>query len=365
MRKTGSLLRLLLSCAAIPAGAATSAGPSARALASAWVSGTIQYTHDVNAITSATELGTGNYVSFLGSPLPTVGSPYYVAITMTGMGDPAIAASFSTVDFLLPPGTTLYDNASWPLVCLHDGNTCAAADSPQPLSTSIWLTGGYQILRVNDPTYGPLWPIVQGHTTEFHIPVVSSAPLSGSNFLARINATDGTYNETVEPTVGVFVQAATTPTISYATPSTTSITNTSGHSVGTIFLNSLGGTYTFDLGTTTAYGLISEGSPLASGQTSVQVYDDWGPPALTPGTLYHWRLSFTPTGGTTVYGADQTFTTTGTSPTGLLPRGPGTASGRESGVDPLGRVRSATGGSGIDLSRHPASEPDPKSIEFH
>lgn len=337
---------------------------AARALANGWIEGSIAYTHDASALDGSTELGTGNFVSFLATPAPTVGTPYYLAITMTGIGDPVAGGSVSSVDFQLPSNTTLASSASYPFECQYDGANCAGTDAAQPLQASTRLPGGWQILRVLGAQYAPLWPIVQGHTTEFHIPVVSSAPLSGSTFLAQIQAIDGTYNETVQPTVGVIVGGvAAPPSISYANPSTTSITNTSGHSVGTITLNSLGGAYTFELGPTTAYGLIQEGANLASGNSSVQVYDDWGPPALLPGTLYHWRLSFTPTGGTVVQGADQTFTTTGGT-TALEARARRLAGLSRPAVDLLGRLRGPSTGSGLEIPTAPSTISNQKSLQL-
>jgi len=60
---------------------------------------------------------------------------------------------------------------------------------------------------------------------------------------------------------------------------------------------------------TASYGLIHEAVPITTPGTAWLAYDDWGPPALTPDTLYHWRFTFTPSGGSTVYGADQAFRT--------------------------------------------------------
>jgi hypothetical protein len=55
--------------------------------------------------------------------------------------------------------------------------------------------------------------------------------------------------------------------------------------------------------------LIHEAVSISSVGNAWLVWDDWGPPALTPDTLYHWRFTFTPTSGSPVYGADQTFRT--------------------------------------------------------
>jgi len=87
------------------------------------------------------------------------------------------------------------------------------------------------------------------------------------------------------------------------------VTTTSAHSEAYLYTYGAGGTGYFDLGTTTSYGLIHEMVPIAVGYTAWVAWDEWGPPALTPDTLYHWRFIFTPSGGSTVYGADQTFRT--------------------------------------------------------
>jgi hypothetical protein len=66
------------------------------------------------------------------------------------------------------------------------------------------------------------------------------------------------------------------------------------------------GTARFRLGTTTSYTLASDSlGALAAG--SWQAWDDWTPFVPVWGTTYHWTLCFTPSGGSEICGADQTF----------------------------------------------------------
>lgn len=99
------------------------------------------------------------------------------------------------------------------------------------------------------------------------------------------------------------------------TNATTAISDTTAQLNGYIDANGKDATVTFDLGTTTAYGMTS-GAGVVKGDKRALVYH----PAtgLTPGTVYHVRLRATNAKGTTV-GADQAFTTTGTAPAAPAP----------------------------------------------
>jgi hypothetical protein len=113
----------------------------------------------------------------------------------------------------------------------------------------------------------------------------------------------------------------------------------------------------FEIGTTTAYELSQDSGDVAAGSGSQDFFDDWGA-ALTPGTSYHWRVTFTPTGGTAIYGADQTFTTTGQF-TAVKSRSRETAGLSATAIDLLGRrLGGSKSGSGLELSSNPKSNSD-------
>jgi hypothetical protein len=131
---------------------------------------------------------------------------------------------------------------------------------------------------------------------------------------------DGNSSPWLRPQRGVYVFSSQ-PTIIYPTPSTTAITTTSGHSETYLCAFGATGSGYFDLGTTTSYGLIHEFTPITTPGTAWLVCDNWGPPALTPEALYHWRFTFTASEGATFYGVDQTFRTL---PDGRVTTGTGT-----------------------------------------
>ena len=97
------------------------------------------------------------------------------------------------------------------------------------------------------------------------------------------------------------------------TTSASSVTATGARLNGSVNPNGASTTYHFDYGTTTSYGSSTSTANAGSGTSSVSVNSAVN--GLTPGTLYHYRLSGTNSGGTT-NGNDVTFTA-GTPPTSL------------------------------------------------
>ena len=208
----------------------------------------------------------------------------------------------------LPPNTTPSISQTNKVYYFYDGVMLSAGESPQTLYASSYNPGAYQLLSI-DAANSYTWPIPMGRTLEIQIPVISTSALSGATLQANVWVLDGNASPWLRPQEGVYVFNSV-PAIFYPTPSTISIGAATAHSLATVYTGGLAGIGYFDLGTTTSYGMIHESVAIAAGSTSYQVWDDWGPPALARGVLYHWRFTFT-TGGTTCYGADQTFTTIG------------------------------------------------------
>ena len=90
------------------------------------------------------------------------------------------------------------------------------------------------------------------------------------------------------------------------TSAASSIGTTSARLNGSVDPNSRPTTYSFEIGTTTAYGTKTSSSSAGSGSNSTNVSKTVN--GLVPGALYHFRIVATSDAGT-VTGADRTFTT--------------------------------------------------------
>jgi hypothetical protein len=305
--------------AAPPLRAANQPAPAALTApaAFAWYDGPIDYSTIINCASIIQgfpyqEHGASAYVGFLadlnaGKPAPN--DIYYVHIVIGGLGN-SCSAMRAYPDLVLPASTSLAIDASHPVYCFYFG--APISPCPQSLPLSAYHSGAYAIPS-SDAANGNMWPIQQGRILEFQIPVKSSTALSNSLLQANVLMLDGNSSPWLLARQGVYVFSGqlAQPTISYPSPSTITVTATSGHSEAYLYTYGAGGTGYFDLGTTTSYGLIHEMVPIAAGSTAWVAWDEWGPPFpyLTPDTLYHWRFTFTPSGGSIIYGVDQTFRT--------------------------------------------------------
>jgi hypothetical protein len=112
------------------------------------------------------------------------------------------------------------------------------------------------------------------------------------------------------PDAGAYEYGSTSPTSPSApaivTTGTAAITYSGAELDGTVNPNGYSTAYHFDFGLTSTYG--SSTPALNAGAGSVAVAVNSTVSALVPGTVYHFRLVGTNTGGTTS-GTDRTFTT--------------------------------------------------------
>jgi hypothetical protein len=108
-----------------------------------------------------------------------------------------------------------------------------------------------------------------------------------------------------------FVEAASAAAPSATTGAATNVTANSARVSGTVNPNGEATTYSFQFGTTAAYGLQTNAESAGSGTQPQDVSATLT--GLTAGTTYHYRLIATNASGTTV-GADATFTTSGSPP---------------------------------------------------
>ena len=313
---------LIVSIAAMPLSvrAQTPIGPApspSRPLAPAaaqWYDGSIQYSTITNCFSIIQgvpylEDGMGTYTGFYANPeagQPSPNTVYYVHVVIAGMGN-SCSGQRAYIDLQLPSGTVPAIDGTNKVNCYYDNGALPANECPQALPSSSYNPGAYWIPST-DNAHANLWPIPQGHILEIQVPVKSSAALTNAALQANVWALDGNSSPWLHPQQGVYVFSSS-PTIIYPSPSTITATTISAHSMAYLYTFGATGTGYFDLGTTTGYGLIHEAVPIGSVGTAWLVWDDWGPPALTPDTLYHWRFTFTPTSGSPVYGPDQTFRT--------------------------------------------------------
>jgi len=291
-----------------------------------WYDGPSQYstiTNCASIIQGAPYLenGASAYVGFLADPnnaQPAPNTVYYIHVVVAGLGN-SCAGMRAYLDIGLPANTSLAIDGTNHVYCFFDNvQITPASDCPQSLPASSYNPGFYDIPST-DSAHAYLWPIPQGHFLEIQIPVRTTTALTNSALLARVWMLDGNSSPWLQPQQGVYV-FSNTPSLLYPSPSTTNIQSTTAHSEAYLYTHGLGGTGYFDLGTSTSYSLVHEAVAIPAGGNAFLAWDDWGPPALTPDTEYHWRFTFTSSSGT-IYGVDQTFRTL---PNGVAVVGSGT-----------------------------------------
>ena len=314
------LLITLIVALPLPVGAQTPIGSGTSPIgplaptAAQWYDGLIQYSTITNCVSIIQgvpyqEYGMGTYVGFYANPdagQPSPNSVYYVHVVIGGMGN-SCSGQRAYIDLALPSNTSLAIDSTNKVNCYYDNAPLPANECPQSFQLSSYNPGSYWIPSA-DNAHANLWPIPQGHILEIQVPVRSSTALTNATLQAHVWALDGNSSPWLHPQQGVYV-FSNSPTIIYPSPSTITVTSTSAHSMGYLYTFGATGTAYFDLGTTTGYGLVHEPVAITSAGTARLVWDDWGPPPLQPDTLYHWRVTFTPTSGSPVFGTDQTFRT--------------------------------------------------------
>lgn len=340
---------------AVAVAAAFSPRDDARA-ADGWFSGTIvnsiSYTCPGPIIPSQQILGIGAYTSYWtdldgGVPSgnrPRVGDVFYARINVTAVG--AACQGFGIVPTVrLPAGVSIAVDATNKLRCFFTSDfgdlgfsELSAAECPQQMVQTFDGNGQtvYSVRAPSNSVYYPAWPLACAPLSgkcgafEFWVPLVSSQEYVSTPLVTPVHAIDGWTDPWVYPQVALRVGAANR-TLGYPNPSTTAIGDTGAVSHGNLStLPGEAGTVFFDLGTTASYGLTISGAVPAGAcyPGCNDITATWT--GLTPGTLYHWRMRFVPSGGggapppddpvtSTIVGIDQTFTTTGTAPTDTTP----------------------------------------------
>ena len=327
--------RLLLILSIVVVGLVV-APPLAHAAAS-WQSGPLVEVQDSNCITGQIEYEAGTYLSYFADPAnpPQVGQVYYVALDIAGIGD-TCSGAYGSFELSMPSGTAPAISAANPVRCYLKPRTSntytnVAGNCPQSLQVG---PHGYYLNPTN--TNPPFWPVVQGDAVEVQVPVVSSAPLNGTDqFHAFVQLADGETDPFMAPSLLAIVNPSGSQNVSgtnkqigivYANPTITGQTTNGNSTVNANFLgyvenNSNPGTAYAELAKADAAGdctspvlfnptIKSNVASLQNPQT--QITGTWT--TLYPGGAYCFRIVATVSSGPqagTYYGNWQYFATQG------------------------------------------------------
>ncbi len=253
------------------------------------------------------EYGAGTFVGYYADPangIPSPNSVYYIRVVIAGLGN-ACSGMRAYFELQLPTFTTFAVDGINKIICLYDNAPLIASDCPQTVHNSSYNPGASAYLSV-DAVNAYTWPIPQGHILEVRFPVRSSSALTNSALRANVWMLDGNSSPWLYAQTGVYV-FSNQSNVFYPSVSTTQITSSSAYSVAYLYATGAGTAY-FDLGTTPAYGILSDSLSI-SGAGSWKAWDDWLPYVFQPDTTYHWRLRFVPNVGSPIYGNDQSFHT--------------------------------------------------------
>ncbi|MCU1395506.1 MAG: hypothetical protein JWM34_3934 [Ilumatobacteraceae bacterium] len=292
--------------------------------AAQWNDGVTKYSTVVNCpsqIQNApyTESGAAAYVGFIGNTStgePYPGEVYYVHVVVYGLGNPC-SGQRAQVEFTPPSNTTPAISAANKVYCFADGHS-DPAECPQTLGAGSF--GGAYWIPAPTAQPGRSWPLPQGHSWEFQIPVVSSTSFTNGTMHGYVTLADGNASPTLQPTSFVGVYAKTPEVVS---PSVTTFTvanwpatqtSTTVKTVGTVNPYGVGGSTWFDLltgpGGSVTY---ADGpAPVAAGSTGPwSTTENWVLPGhpLVASHAYYFRVRYVTSAGTTITGPQQSFTT--------------------------------------------------------
>jgi uncharacterized repeat protein (TIGR01451 family) len=314
---------------------------AAREASANWADGALTYTETPNCVSVIQgkpyiENLTMESVGYGGNFTlpPKVGEIYYARLMVGTPGNPC-AGPYVHVELGLPKNTEFAVDAAHPIECWMQNPT---ADPPRPYaqitdgscptqpSLGFYGSGFYSFdtSPVGSWEGGP-WPLATGATLYLYVPVITRAPLggmadTGAMLVGAIRAIEGDMNPWDGPQYGwnglsapssgpyQWITVLNNPaSVAYA--ATTGITASTAHVSGTLTHHAAKGSVYVDMGTTAGYGYTLGPFSAPVADTAPITADYTG---LTSGTTYHWRIRFVRVDGVITYGADQTFTTTGT-----------------------------------------------------
>ena len=140
-------------------------------------------------------------------------------------------------------------------------------------------------------------------TTDTSVSSVLTGLTPDTFYYFRLTATNS--SGTTDGSSGVFMTVAASNAV---TSAATTLTATSATLNGAVNPGGVTSTYSFQYGTTAAYGQVTPTLSAGAGTTAVE--ETAAITGLSPGTTYHYRVVLT-AGTATSFGSDETFTTVG------------------------------------------------------
>lgn len=330
---TGKLRRLHLRWVAVavvgivvagsaPAGAIGSSG--------GFFDGRIVYSSITNCVSIIqgapyNEFGAGTYVGAYADPdeappVPGVSQTFYMHVVVYGLGN-SCAGQYFVPSIDLPSGVSF--DTSAPILCFTKyGQATSLSDCPQWGNTAASPYGGDLMYLSTDTAHAQTWPLPTGGFWEFRFPITSTGPQTGAQLGSYVKMFDGNSSPTLHATSYLYVFGpSAAPALMYDSPSTLAApflpssstpTNAGIYSVANYFTYGVGGTGSFQIGTSPGSYPQQVVFSLPAGTNSWQVSTDWNEPgisALVPGATYYWRATFDPDGSAgIVVGGQQQFT---------------------------------------------------------
>jgi hypothetical protein len=238
------------------------------------------------------EPGAGTYVGeYINADAgqPTPNEVYYVHVVVYGIGN-SCSGQYAYIDIGLPAHTSLAISTAYPVYCYGYGGQITT-ECPQTLPASTYNTGMYNIIDSYKPY---VWPVPQGQSIEFQIPVISTTTLSGSNFEAAVWMLDGNDSPWLYPTEGIYVFAPPTPSAPGAFNKTSPANGATGQPTSlTLSWGASSGATSYQ------YCLSSTTCTAASTWTSTGTARSKALSGLTRGARYYWEVRAKNSGGTT------------------------------------------------------------------
>jgi len=312
-----SLIARVLAVALLGVGVplAVTASP-ASAAGEQWVDGAFANSQVINCPSMIfgsplTEFGIMSYVGYYGDPQPAnnvpnpaVGETFTVHLVVGGVGN-TCAGQYAQPAIVLPAGLSVVG-----------GPRCWATLNSNPpglqACTQQQQADGRILFRYDEGGQpNSIWPVPQGSTWEFQLDVKATSQLVGQ-LRGVVGVADGNSNPTLNPTAGVYVLPSTssgvvTPEFAYPSPSTERTPGNPPTHISTGFVTTpKSGTAKFQVKSGGSFVDVPGGSVFLNQAATWVIKLQWD--TTVQGFTWNWRMCFTPTGGSTTCGAQQTFT---------------------------------------------------------